>query len=203
MLWGLSIVVWPKQKPISANPGENYMATMSWLYCVICSCVETNTCCQQLHGKICKSIWICSCIFHIKLLTVCFTASRTMPPKVGPLKSKQWSCSELQEGNHALMAAKKEAESNPLDAKRILEEQMKARSYINWSYTLQTIGHPFPIRPDHIPSCLQALQHQLDAMQVEPWMQLFRIAICLLTIIFLGLMFLFFKFHSWTLATAV
>ena len=40
-------------------------------------------------------------------------------------------------------------------------------------------------------------------MQVEPWMQLFRIAICFTNHHFLGLMFLFFKFDSWTLATAV
>ena len=49
-----------------------------------------------------------------------------MSPKVGPFQSKQWSCSELQEGNAALMAAKKEVESNPADARRALEQQMKA-----------------------------------------------------------------------------
>ena len=50
-----------------------------------------------------------------------------MPPKtVGPFASKQWSCSELQEGNKALMAAKKEGENDPSAAKRALEDQMKA-----------------------------------------------------------------------------
>ena len=186
MLWGLSIAVWPKQKPISANPGENYMATMSWLYCVICSCVETNTCCQQLHGKICKNIWICSCIFHIKLLTVCFTASRTMPPKVGPLKSKQWSCSELREGNHALMAAKKEAESNPLDAKRVLEEQMKARSNINWSYTLQTIGHPFLIGQTIYHPVYRHCSTSWTQCKSNPGCNYFTLLYVLLTIIFWG-----------------
>ena len=80
-----------------------------------------------------------------------------------PLRSKQWSCSELSDGNAALIAAKREAATDPEGARALLKQQMEARYHELEIPTKKPNASPWP--------SVKAIQRELSQMDSDPWQQ--------------------------------